>query len=159
MQPPLQPFRIRLNHRWQSDYCFYVLALTLQYGLHWCYFPKIVTRSSASVPLLWTPSNFYRPISRCRHLSCLCKVFIMSLVVAKRWLLSSMNKEMGSTHPFKASGICHANSPLGRGRTINWPKDLLHTKVWCGAIWIGPTAMYVSEYWFVTDQLNNWGWE
>ena len=41
MQPPLQPFRIRLNHRWQSDYCFYVLALTLQYGLHWCYFPKL----------------------------------------------------------------------------------------------------------------------
>ena len=41
MQPPLQPFRIRLNHRWQSDYCFYVLALTLQYGLHWCSFPKL----------------------------------------------------------------------------------------------------------------------
>ena len=115
---------------------------------------SFVSLSSLTVPSIL----LLRPFSRCRHLSCLCKVFIMSLVVAKRWLLSSMNKEMGSTHPFKASGICHANSPLARGRTINWPKDLLHTKVWCGAIWSGPTAMYVSEYWFVTEQLNNWGW-
>ena len=84
MQPPLQPFRIRLNHRWQSDYCFYVLALTLQYVLHWCYFPKIVTRSSASVPLLCPPSNFSGLFLGAGTYPAYQKFFIMSLVVAKR---------------------------------------------------------------------------
>ena len=156
MQPPLQPFRIRLNHRWHSSFMFWLWLCNMGYiGVISQNCHSFVILSSLTVPSIL----LLRPFSRCRHLSCLCKAFIMSLVVAKRWLLSSMNKEMGSTHPFKASGICHANSALAWGRTINWPKDLLHTKVWCGAIWSGPTAMYMSEYWFVTDQLNNWGWE